>query len=288
MTKTKATLCFSAVAAAAAGVFVFAISGKVFAQDSNPSADVYMVQPGDQLLISVWKEEDLLQEVLIRPDGGFSFPLAGDMSAAEKSVETISQELSARLRRYIPDLVVTVAVTAINGNKIYVIGQVNNPGAFVMNPRVDVMQALSMAGGTTPFADLNDIKILRRSKLGQTVFPFRYNDVARGRKLSQNVMLESGTWDLSDHEVFDDSDGPTNLEAWELAERRDGEAYAPTEPVAEDPSDEERLNRAAADLLKFAEAFLGTCPGKRYRAWIGRKDLEKMAAAAVDAARGRN
>ncbi len=192
MTKTKATLCFSAVAAAAAGVFVFAISGKVFAQDSNRSPDVYMVQPGDQLLISVWKEEDLLQEVLIRPDGGFSFPLAGDMSAAGKSVETISQEVSARLRRYIPDLVVTVAITAINGNKIYVIGQVNNPGAFVMNPRVDVMQALSMAGGTTPFADLNDIKILRRSKLGQTVFPFRYNDVARGRKLSQNVMLESG------------------------------------------------------------------------------------------------
>ena len=192
MTKTKATLCFSVVAAAAAGVFVFAISGKVFAQDSNRNADAYMVQPGDQLLISVWKEEDLLQEVLIRPDGGFSFPLAGDMSAAGKSVETISQEVSTRLRRYIPDLVVTVAVTAINGNKIYVIGQVNNPGAFVMNPRVDVMQALSMAGGTTPFADLNDIKILRRSKLGQTVFPFRYNDVARGRKLSQNVMLESG------------------------------------------------------------------------------------------------
>ena len=190
MRGTKARLYFSAVAAA--GVFIFAISGKVFAQDSNRSADVYMVQPGDQLLISVWKEEDLLQEVLIRPDGGFSFPLAGDMSAAGKSVESISQEVSTRLRRYIPDLVVTVAVTAINGNKIYVIGQVNNPGAFVMNPRVDVMQALSMAGGTTPFADLNDIKILRRSKLGQTVFPFRYNDVARGRKLSQNVMLESG------------------------------------------------------------------------------------------------
>ena len=103
-----------------------------------------------------------------------------------------------------------------------------------------------------------------------------------------NVMLESGTWDLGDHETFDDSDGPTNLEAWKLTERRDGEAYAATESVAEDPSEDERLNRAAADLLKFAEAFLGTCPGKRYRAWIGRGDLENMAAAAVDAARGRN
>jgi polysaccharide export outer membrane protein len=130
--------------------------------------------------------------VLIRPDGGYSFPLAGDLSAAGKSVERISQELTQRLERYIPDLVVTVAVTAINGNKIYVIGQVNNPGAFVMNPRVDVMQALSMAGGTTPFAELNDIKILRRTGSGQTVLPFRYSDVARGRNLEQNIMLISG------------------------------------------------------------------------------------------------
>jgi polysaccharide export outer membrane protein len=150
------------------------------------------VKPGDTLLISVWKEEDLVQEVLIRPDGGYSFPLAGDLSAAGKSVERISQELTQRLERYIPDLVVTVAVTAINGNKIYVIGQVNNPGAFVMNPRVDVMQALSMAGGTTPFAELNDIKILRRTGSGQTVLPFRYSDVARGRNLEQNIMLISG------------------------------------------------------------------------------------------------
>jgi polysaccharide export outer membrane protein len=61
-----------------------------------------------------------------------------------------------------------------------------------MNPRVDVMQALSMAGGTTPFAELNDIKILRRTGSGQTVLPFRYSDVARGRNLEQNIMLISG------------------------------------------------------------------------------------------------
>ena len=161
-------------------------------QDDDSSRSGYIVKPGDTLLISVWKEEDLQQEVLIRPDGGFSFPLAGDMSAAGKDVDMISREVSARLERYIPDLVVTVAVTAINGNKIYVLGQVNNPGTFVMNPRIDVMQALSMAGGTTAFAELNDIKILRRTANGQTVLPFRYNDVARGRNVEQNIMLNSG------------------------------------------------------------------------------------------------
>jgi polysaccharide export outer membrane protein len=161
-------------------------------QDTDTDSGAYTVKPGDQLLISVWKEEDLVQEVIIRPDGGYSFPLAGDMSAKGKTVDRISTELTQRLERYIPDLVVTVAVTAINGNKIYVIGQVNSPGAFVMNPRIDVMQALSMAGGTTAFASLNDIKVLRRTNSSQTVMPFRYNDVVRGRNVEQNIMLVSG------------------------------------------------------------------------------------------------
>lgn len=181
----------SAIVAALIGMIFLTLSAAAVAQESGSKKE-YLVKPGDQLLISVWKEEDLHQEVLVRPDGGFSFPLAGDLSAAGKSVELISKEVSARLQRYIPDLVVTVAITAINGNKIYIIGQVNNPGSFVMNPQVDVMQALSMAGGTTAFASLNDIKILRRTAAGQTVLPFRYNDVARGRNLSQNIMLESG------------------------------------------------------------------------------------------------
>jgi polysaccharide export outer membrane protein len=153
----------------------------------------YQIQPGDVLQISVWREEDLKLDVLVRPDGGFTFPLAGDMTALGKTVEDIRKEISDRLVRYIPDLVVTVAVKEINGNKVYVIGQVNKPGAFVMNPRVDVMQALSIAGGTTPFAKLDDIVVLRRSsETNQIKLPFRYNDVVKGRGLEQNVLLVSG------------------------------------------------------------------------------------------------
>jgi polysaccharide export outer membrane protein len=153
----------------------------------------YQIQPGDILQISVWREEDLKLEVLVRPDGGFSFPLAGDMTALGKTVEDIRKEISDRLLRFIPDLVVTVAVKEINGNKIYVIGQVNKPGGFVMNPRVDVMQALSIAGGATPFAKLDDIFVLRRTgENNQVRLPFRFNDVVKGRGLEQNVLLLSG------------------------------------------------------------------------------------------------
>ena len=171
--------------------FMFAATA-LSAQEPQSTGRAYEVQPGDVLLISVWKEEDLQQEVLVRPDGAFSFPLVGEISALHKTIENIRVELSRKLSRYIPDLVVTVGISQINGNKVYVIGQVNQPGEFVVNPRVDVMQALAMAGGTTPFADLNDIKILRRTSTKQTVYEFRYNDVARGRRLDQNIVLQTG------------------------------------------------------------------------------------------------
>ena len=128
----------------------------------------------------------------MRPDGRFSFPLVGDIDATDRSVEELQFEVVQRLEKYIPNPVVTVTVKNILGNKIYVLGQVNSSGEFIVNPRVDVMQALSVAGGTTPFADVNDIRILRRTDDNQTALGFRYNEVVRGRNLQQNILLRSG------------------------------------------------------------------------------------------------
>jgi polysaccharide export outer membrane protein len=156
-----------------------------------PTSD-YHINPGDILQISVWREEDLQRDVLVRPDGKFSFPLAGDMDARNQSVEQIRQALTTRLSKYIPDLVVSVSVLQINGNKVYVIGQVNRPGDFVVNPMVDVLQALSMAGGTTPFAEINDIKILRRTNGIQEAIDFRYRDIEKGKRMQRNILLQAG------------------------------------------------------------------------------------------------
>lgn len=163
-----------------------------FAQQSVTFDEGYQINPGDKLEISVWKEQDLQRVVLIRPDGGFSFPLAGDMTAKGKTVNQIREELADRLSRYIPDLVITVTVTDVSGNTIFVIGQVKTPGTFVMNPRLDVLQALSLAGGTTPFASLKNIRILRRENGVQRAIPFDYTDVSEGKSLEQNVLLRSG------------------------------------------------------------------------------------------------
>jgi polysaccharide export outer membrane protein len=152
----------------------------------------YTVKPGDVLEISIWKEPDLQRTVLVRPDGQFSFPLVGEVDARGKTVTDLNKTVSERLTKYISDAVVTISVTEIKGNKIYVLGQVNKPGEFIVNPSVNIMQALSMAGGMTPFAATNDIIVLRGQGKQQNAMAFRYNDVVRGRSLDTNIELLSG------------------------------------------------------------------------------------------------
>lgn len=152
----------------------------------------YTVKPGDTLLVSVWKEPDLQGDVLVTPDGAFAFPLVGQVDARGKTVTELQKILTERLSKYISDPVVTVAVKDIRGNKVYVIGQVNKPGEFIVNPRVDVVQALAMAAGTTPFASLGNIIILRRTGGQQEALKFDYTNVVRGRNLEQNIELRAG------------------------------------------------------------------------------------------------
>jgi polysaccharide biosynthesis/export protein len=152
----------------------------------------YKLQPGDVLLVVVWKETDLQSEVLIRPDGGISFALAGDVQAAGRTTDELRAELESRVRKLVPDAVVTVQVKAASGNRVFVIGKVNRPGDFALIRPIDVMQALSLAGGATPFADTNGIRVLHRDGPRQTAVRFRYSDVARGRHLEQNILLQSG------------------------------------------------------------------------------------------------
>src|SRR5581483_7318013 len=102
----------------------------------------YRLQPGDVITVSVWKETDLQSDVLVRPDGGFSFPLAGEVDAVGKTVDEIRLVLVDRLKRYIPNPVVTVAVKVIGGNHIYVVGKVNHAGDFPFSSPLDVMQAI--------------------------------------------------------------------------------------------------------------------------------------------------
>ena len=163
---------------------------------SSPAATVnpstYRLGAEDLLEITVWREDALKREVLVRPDGGISYPLIGEVQAAGKTVDQLREEITKRLEKFVPDAAVSVTVLKTGSQRIYVLGKVTKPGEFPVGRNVDVLQALSMAGGLTPFADQNGIRIMRREGERQSTLPFEYGRVVRGEKLEQNVLLRAG------------------------------------------------------------------------------------------------
>jgi polysaccharide export outer membrane protein len=173
-------------------LLICCVGTSAHAADNSAAMGAYKIEPGDILQVSVWKEEDLTKSVIVRPDGQISFPLVGEASAAGNTLEAVRKQLADKLSKYIPDPVVTVSIEQLSGNIIYVIGKVNRPGQFPILRNVDVMQALSMAGGTSTYASLNKIKILRRNGAKLTAIPFEYGDVEKGNNLEQNIILKAG------------------------------------------------------------------------------------------------
>ena len=154
--------------------------------------DDYIIGAGDVLDISVWKDEALTKLVTVLPDGKISFPLIGEILAQGKTVAALRNELKKKIEKYVPDPDLSLVVQQVNSMLIYVIGRVNHPGRFVLNSNINVLQALSMAGGLNPFAKRNKVLIFRKEKGKDAVFSFRYDDVAKGENLKQNIMMKRG------------------------------------------------------------------------------------------------
>jgi polysaccharide export outer membrane protein len=153
----------------------------------------YRLGPEDVLEISVWREDTLKGQFLVRPDGYLSFPLAGEVLAEGRLAAEIRDDIAGKLKKFVTDPVVSVTVVRIAAQKVYVLGRVAKPGEYVSGRYIDVLQALSMAGGLTPFAKPNDIRVMRKLPGGkQQVIPFRYNDVVKGENLEQNIILKPG------------------------------------------------------------------------------------------------
>jgi len=153
----------------------------------------YKIHAGDQLLVGVYDDPKMPPSpVTVAPDGKFSFPLIGILIAGGKTPEQLRVELETKLRKYVAEPVVTVSIQDTKGNVAYVIGQVSKPGAIVMNPAVNVLQALAIAGGGNPYAKMDSIIVIRNAVGGQRVLNFRYGQVANGKSLEQNVQLEGG------------------------------------------------------------------------------------------------
>ena len=174
------------------GVFLISLMVQPLQAAESPTTSGFHLGPGDVLLVSVWKDEELTREVVVRPDGKISFPLAGEIQAEGQTIAQLQEEMTKRIQVYVPDTPVTVMLQQLQSTKVFVVGKVANPGMFIMQGKMTVLQALSLAGGLTRFADKDGIHVIRKEGNKQTAISFDYGDVSDADDLSTNVFLRPG------------------------------------------------------------------------------------------------
>lgn len=174
---------------------ILAAAGVSKAQD-------YLLQPGDRIEVSVLEDPGLNRTVLVRPDGRISLPLAGTITAGGQTPEAVQAAIRRALsRQFVQPPTVTVALAALadpaavaaaGGATVYVIGEVNRPGALTVTLPIDVLQALALAGGPGIFAARQRIQVRRRGSSGETVLLFDYDMIEEGLVPSAEIALADG------------------------------------------------------------------------------------------------
>jgi polysaccharide biosynthesis/export protein len=157
------------------------------AQDQN-----YVIGPQDVLDISVWKEAELTRTVPVRPDGKISMPLLNDVQASGLTPTQLAAEITTSLKKFVTDPQVTIIVTQINSQRVYILGEVSRAGAYPLLPNMTMLQALSSAGGFTQFANLKKIYMFRIENGKQVKYPFNYKAVVSGKEPEENVVVKAG------------------------------------------------------------------------------------------------
>jgi polysaccharide export outer membrane protein len=184
-------LSFSALAqnsAPAANTGSAAPDSKAARSVAGPS---YVIGPEDTLYISVWKEPDLTNTLPVRADGMISMPLLNDVQASSLTPMQLAASITEKLKKYVADPHVTVVVTQMNSQRVYVTGEVLHSGAMNLTPDMTVLQALATAG-FTQFANTKGIYVLRAENGQQKRYPVNYKRLIKGEAGQQNITLKPG------------------------------------------------------------------------------------------------
>jgi len=187
------------------GLAAFSLWGQGHASSANQSAATppdykvaasvaapdYVIGAGDMLQVSVWKEPDLTNTLPVRPDGKISLPLLNDVPASGLTPMQLGASITEKLKKYVADPRVTVVVTQINSQRVYVLGEVLHTGSMTLLPNMTVLQALATAG-FTQFANTGGIYLLRSENGKQQKIPVKYKKLVKGQAIDQNIELKPG------------------------------------------------------------------------------------------------
>lgn len=162
------------------------------AQDAVTPPEDYLIGTDDVLTVSFWREKDMSTDVVVRPDGKITLPLLNDVHAAGLTPDQLREKVLAEAARYLEDPTPTVVVKQINSRKVFITGEVNKGGPYMLTAPTTVLQLIAMAGGLQEFARKKDIMIVRTEGGRQLTFPFDYSAVVKRKKLQQNIFLKPG------------------------------------------------------------------------------------------------
>lgn len=162
------------------------------AKTSNaPAATTFVIGPEDVLDISVWREPNVSRSVPVRMDGKISIPLLNDVQAAGLTPMQLAAVITEKLKKFLSNPQVTVTVTAINSQMVFMVGELNHPGPIRLLPDMTALEAISSAGGITQFADQKHAYILRHENGKDVRFPLNYRSLLRGSSRG-NIILKAG------------------------------------------------------------------------------------------------
>ena len=160
---------------------------------TEPSPDKqYVIGPGDVLGIDVWHEGDFSGQVQVRPDGKITLKLLNDVQASGLTSEQLAADLAVKLKKYLEDPHVTVAVMQVNSKKIYVVGEVGKSGSMPMTPGMTILQALAQAGGPNEFANTKKIYVMRTENGKKVKYPVNYKNLIKGSSKQEDFLLMPG------------------------------------------------------------------------------------------------
>jgi len=187
----------SALAAAAILVTGLCYSASPAMAQAQAAMDVskYVIGPGDQLQISVWKNPELSTAVPVRPDGRISTPLVTDVTAAGRTPEELGHDIEARLKKYVSDPIVTVIVSSFVGpysQQVRIVGEASQPKALPYLAHMTVLDAMIASGGLTPYASGNRAKLIRKVNGKDVSTTLRLSDLLKEGDLSANAELQPG------------------------------------------------------------------------------------------------
>jgi len=166
-----------------------------YTKEPNPRRSEFVIGISDDLMITVWKNQQLTTAATVRPDGTITMPLVGDISAAGKTPSQLRKEIQAKLAEYIKleGSEITIAVTGVNSYRFTVSGEVGQPGIYTAKVYVTVAEAIALAGGFTRFASRDDIVLMRRDPNGTIrKIPIVYSLIASGEAPQMNLTVLAG------------------------------------------------------------------------------------------------